>query len=462
MMFKRMFIVLGLVLTLTVPAVAQTVIQNDNTVLKQIIIFGRHSIRSSTVPLSALGQFAVQPWPAFNGYQGTGCLTLNGQTAATYLGQYFRHYLIDEQVLLSDNDQKNVSHLYFRSNCIERSFNTAYYFWQGLIQDQELKPAVHSYAIESPSCNDDPVFDPISTGVAQVNTTTALNQVLGIYGDGEGLTSAYNAEFSLILNALQPPNSSSNCPGTSSHPCVDPTSGGITFMTNLQPATGNVIGLGALQTTLEAADPFVMQYADNMTAAWGAFTPEQVSQHTRLIDLAFAIEDRLPYLSQVQSSNAASHILRTMQNAQHGYNLSGAFGNAGSKVVVVISSDNYVAGLAGILNLHWQLPTYQPDFCAPGGALVFELRQSMQTKKYLVRVYYTAQTFDQLRSLDPLNQNPPATMQLFVPGGSTSVTNPDVDFTSFQKLLKSIINPKDVEYGRSPALLSGPATCQQQ
>ncbi|MDR3557513.1 MAG: hypothetical protein P4L55_22375 [Syntrophobacteraceae bacterium] len=59
-------------------------------------------------------------------------------------------------------------------------------------------------------------------------------------------------------------------------------------------------------------------------------------------------------------------------------------------------------------------------------------------------------------------QNPPATMQLFVPGGSTSITNPDVDFSSFQKLLKSVINPKAVEYGPSPPLLSGPATCRQQ
>ncbi|MDR3557516.1 MAG: hypothetical protein P4L55_22390 [Syntrophobacteraceae bacterium] len=459
-MFKRMFIVLGLVFTLTVPAVAQTVIQNDNTVLKQIIIFGRHSIRSSTVPPSVSAQFAIQPWPSFP--VPTGCLTPNGQTAATYLGQYFRHYLIDEGVLLSNNDRTNVSHLYFRSNCIERSFNTAYYFWQGLIQDQGLTPVVHSYAMESPSCSEDPVFDPISTGVAQVNPTTALNQVLGIYGDGEGLTSAFNAEFSLILNALQPPNSSPNCPEGSSTPCVDPTSGGITFSTTPQPSAGNVISLGALATTLEAAEPFVMQYADNMTTAWGELTPAQVSQHTRLIDLGFAIEERLPYLSQVQRSNAASHILRTMQNAANGYNLQGAFGNAGSKVVAVISSDNYVAGLAGLLNLHWQLPTYQPDFCAPGGALVFELRKSMQTKKYLVRVFYTAQTFDQLRSLDPLTQNPPATMQLFVPGGSASVTNPDVDFSSFQKLLKSLINPKDVEYGPSPPLLSGPATCRQQ
>ena len=106
----------------------------------------------------------------------------------------------------------------------------------------------------------------------------------------------------------------------------------------------------------------------------------------------------------------------------------------------------YVAGLAGLLNVHWQLPGYQPDFCAPGGALVFELRQSNRSKQYLVRVFYTAQTFDQLRSLTPLTlKNPPATMQLMVPGGSNSATNLDVNFGVFQKLMKNAIGQQYVE-----------------
>ena len=131
-----------------------------------------------------------------------------------------------------------------------------------------------------------------------------------------------------------------------------------------------------------------------------------------------------------------------MQQAVNGVNVPGAFGNAGSRTVVVISSDAYVAGLAGLLHLHWQLPGYQPDFCAPGGALVFELRQSNRSKEYLVRVFYTAQTFDQLRNLTTLTlYEPPATMQLLVPGGSNSATDLDVNFGVFQKLMMNAINP---------------------
>jgi 4-phytase/acid phosphatase len=105
-----------------------------------------------------------------------------------------------------------------------------------------------------------------------------------------------------------------------------------------------------------------------------------------------------------------------------------------------------VAGLAGLLDLHWTLPGYQPDYCSPGGALVFELRQSKKTKDYLVRVFYTSQTFDQLRNLTPLTlETPPATMQLTIPRGSNSATNLDVSFDTFNTLLSKAIDQKDVQ-----------------
>jgi len=53
-------------------------------------------------------------------------------------------------------------------------------------------------------------------------------------------------------------------------------------------------------------------------------------------------------------------------------------------------------------------------------------------------------------------------MQLLVPGGSTSTTNLDVDFSVFQNLVRNAINPANVEFYPSPAPLPGPAACPQQ
>ncbi len=476
-LFNRMVILLGLVLTLTVPVpgpvLAQTITNaNDGTTLKQIIIFGRHSIRSSTTCPSQLAQYAVQPWPPFEVLPG--CLTPNGTQAETLLGAYYRQYLLYEG-LLTGNDQTDAVRSYFRANSIERSWATADALGTGLIPNVTVP--VHSYPINTTNYQPDPVFDPIAANVAQVDPNLAATQVQEIFNNGTNATnattlaSAYSGEYSLIRSVLfnyplgtQPP------PPTPSG-YVDPTAPAIT-LTVSPPAptaplyyTGAIINVGGLQSTIDAADPFVMQYADGLEVGWGQLTLDQLSQQTRLISLQFNIEMRSPYLNQVQSSNAASHVLRTMQQVVNGVNLLGAFGTAKSRTVAVISSDAYVAGLAGLLQLHWQLPGYQPDFCAPGGALVFELRQSNTSKEYLVRVFYTAQTFDQLRGLTLLTLNePPATIQLLIPGGSTSATDLDVNFGVFQKLMSNAINPAYVEAPRKevpPGVLTG-VSCQQE
>jgi hypothetical protein len=126
--------------------------------------------------------------------------------------------------------------------------------------------------------------------------------------------------------------------------------------------------------------------------------------------------------------------------------LDGALGTNQPQALVIVSSDTFVAGLAGLLDVHWLLPGYQPDFCPPGGTLVFELRQVITNGQYLVRVFYTAQTFDQLRNLTTLTlEVPPATMQLFIPGGSNSDTNLDVAFATFSNLLTAAIGLEYVQ-----------------
>ncbi len=446
-MFKRMTILLGLALTLTVlvlvPVHAQTITDaNDDTTLRQIIIFGRHSIRASITDPSVLSQMAVDSYPSFDVPKGY--LTPNGRRAEVLLGSYFRKYLLREG-LLTGNTPTDASRSYFRANSIQRSNITAAAFQAGLVPDSEM--SVHSYPLGQP----DPVFDPVLANVAKVDPVRAATEVQAIFNDGAALASAYSGEYALIRSVLFDYPLGTQPPPVTPTGLVDPTSQAITLTANstLPLFTGGVINAGGLKSVLDATDPFVMQYADGFPlkkVAWGRLTLEQISQQTRLTNLDFKMELLSPYLNKVQSSNAASHVLRTMEQAVIGDDVPGAFGDAKSKILVVISSDGYVAGLSGLLQLHWQLPGYQPDFCAPGGALVFELRQSKSSKEYLVRAFYTAQTFDQLRNLTPLTlKKPPATKQLLIPGGSKSATDLDVDFFSFQKLMRKAIGERYVQ-----------------
>jgi 4-phytase / acid phosphatase len=441
-LFKRVTVLVGLVFTLNIPVSgpvpAQTISNaNDGTVLKQIIIFGRHSIRSSVTDPSELQTYAVDGYPDFGVPQGY--LTPRGRLAEALLGAYYRSYLLN-QGLLTGNDKKDAAHSYFRSNSIERSYETASAFQGSLIPN--ATESVHSFPFSTP----DAVFDPILAGVAKVDPYRAQNEAQAIFNSGSALASAYSGEYSLLRSVLfdnQP------APPDKTDPTAEEitlTAATVTPNDTMPLYTGGIIKIGGLQSVINAADPFVMQYADGLDLAWGRLTLDQLSQQTRIVGLQFDIEMRSPYLNKVQSSNAASHVLRTMLQAIYGLSFPGAFGDAKSRAVVVISSDGYVSGLAGLLQMHWQLPGYQPDFCAPGGALVFELRQVKRSKKYIVRVFYTAQTLDQLRYLTPLTlDHPPATIQLLVPDGSNSATSPDVDFGTFQKLMKNAIGNEYVE-----------------
>ncbi len=441
---KAILAVLLLAVATEGPVLAQTTnAADDGTVLKQIIIFGRHSIRSSVTASNTLQQDAVDAYPAFVGVP-IGYLTPNGRLAAGLLGSYFHDYLVQEG-LLTGNTNTDLALSYFRANTIERSYITAAEFGAGLIPGASIP--VHTF----PAGSNDLVFDPLSAGVAMVDPTRAVTEIQGIFGSGSNLMSAYSGELSLVSQVLYPPGTQ---PTGTNQGSVDPTTQPITLVASPpQPsgppyATGEVINMGGLDSTVSAADPFVMQYADGFPTnevAWGRLTLNTLSQQTRLVTLQFDICMRSPYLAQVQSSSAASHILRSMLQVTGGTPLDGALGTPQSQVLVIVSSDGFVAGLAGLLDVHWLLPGYQPDFCAPGGALVFELRQVTATGEYLVRVFYTAQTFDQLRNLTHLTLGaPPATQQLLVPGGS-STTNLDVDFNTFSNLVTAAIGLEYVE-----------------
>jgi 4-phytase/acid phosphatase len=449
----------GLLLAVAIenPVLAQTIkAVDDGTVLKEIILFGRHSIRSAITATNSLNQCSANPFPDFVGVP-VGYLTPHGHQAAGLLGSYFHDYLLHEGLLTGDTSS-DLAHSYFRANVIERSYMTAASFGAALIPGANIP--VHTYNPTNLAVAD-PVFDPLLAGFATVDPVRALTEVQGVFGSGTNLASAYSGELSLISKVLYPPGTQPLYPGTSPTNNAPPGSFDpitvpiiLTDSAPLPPPlppyyTGNVINTGGLNLTAVAADPFVMQYADGFPTndvGWGRLTLDALSQQTRLGILQINIAMRQPYLDRVQSSSAASHILRSMLQVTGGVPLDGAFGDPQSEVLVIISSDGYVAGLAGLLDMHWLLPGYQPDFCAPGGALVFELRQVRATGQYLVRAFYTAQTFDQLRNLTPLTlEEPPATMQLLIPGGSNSATNLDVNFSTFSNLMNEAIGLEYVQ-----------------
>jgi 4-phytase / acid phosphatase len=409
----------------------------DTTALRQVIIFGRHAVRTPNSPNSVLNNFSVLPYPTFP-VSGLSVITPNGQANETNLGGYFRLWLTQEK-LLTGNDAADNASVYLRADGAPLLIDTARAFAAGLL------PAA-SVTVNSTAATD-PLFHPVDAGVAKLNADKAVAAVNGrLGGNPQALATAYAAELALLRSVLL------NYPaGTTPTP---PTPAGkldvtVSPITVAAGSTALPVNLGGLMTIDTALDPLLMEYADGLPAsdvAWGGLNAGGINQVYRLYEKTLDLEYRTPYLAGVQSSNLASHIGRTLLQSATGTNMTGALGNRSDKVIGLIASNFNIAGLAGLLSLDWLVPGYQPDVAAPGGALVFELRQSLATGEFIVRTVYVTQTLDQLRARTPLTfAAPPAVVPVFVPGCSTHNAAFDCPLEQFVKMIGRVVDSKSVD-----------------
>jgi 4-phytase / acid phosphatase len=408
----------------------------DDTQLKQVIIFGRHNVRSPVAPNSLLNTFSVQPYPDF-GVAAPGILTSNGVTLETILGGYYRLWLTKEG-LLTGNGSADAASAYFRANVLQRTIASAQAFAFGLL------PAISVNVNHYGPTDSDPLFDPVGAGVARLDQQKAVAAVMGrLGGNPQSLTSAYAPELALTRSLLFGyPASETPVPATPAGK-VDVTAIPIDV------AAGSPVTIAGLTEVGAAVDPFIMEYANGLPVSevgWGQLTAAGISQTSRLYILVQDLEFRTPYLAGVQSSNVASHVVRSLVQAATGNAMPGALGNPSTKVILLVASDVNITGLAGLFHLDWILPGYQTDECSPGGALVFELRQSQSTGEYTVRASYIAQTLDQLRNLTPLTLDaPPAIAPVFIPGCSVGNATFDCPLANFVKLAKHAIDAQSAD-----------------
>ena len=263
----------------------------DDTQLKQVIIFGRHSVRSALEPSSFLNTFSAQPFPEFS--VPPGYLTTHGAALETILGSYYRLWLMQEG-LLTGADSVDAPFVYLRANTLERTRASAHAFATGLLP-------LASVNVNYTQQGSDPLFDPVGAGVAQLDSQRAVASVAGRLGDNaQSLASAYASELALTRSVLFDYPLSQNPPPATPAGKIDVTT--MTFDI-AHGQSGAPVDLGGLLTAAIVTDPFVFEYADGMPASnvgWGHLTEGGISQITRLTTLVFDLEYRTPYLDQVR------------------------------------------------------------------------------------------------------------------------------------------------------------------
>jgi 4-phytase / acid phosphatase len=429
----------GVSLTLMIFSGALAAQPIDDTQLKQVIIFGRHSVRTPIVSNSALDLFSALPFPDFAA-SGLAVMTPNGRTNETLLGGYFR-LLLKNEGLLTGDDSADADFVYIRANDAPLIVDTAQAFTSGLLPGATLNVD----SLTAPA--NDPLFNPVAAGVALLDERKAVAAVNGrLGGNPQALSTAYATELALTRSVLfNYPVDAATVPATPAGK-IDVTAIPISVAAGDSTLPVNLGGLTDVDT---AIDPFVMEYADGLPASeigWGRVNAGTISQINRLYDLLLDLEFRTPYLARVQSSNLASHIIRSLLQAATGKAMPGTLGNPSSKVIVLVASNTNISGLAALFQLDWILPSYQRDVAAPGGVLLFELRQSQSTGEYLVRASYVAQTMDQLRNQTPLTLTaPPASAPVFIPNCSINNATFDCPLAKLVELEKHAVDPHSVD-----------------
>jgi 4-phytase/acid phosphatase len=367
-----------------------------------------------------------------------GDLTNNGQVNETILGSYYRLWLTKEG-LLTGNDSADAASVHFRAIAVPLIIDTAKAFAVGMLPQANV--------FVNAQQGSDPLFDPLGAGVALLDQQMAKAAVEGRFGgNAQSLASAYAPELALTRSILFGyPAGETPVPATPAGK-VDVTA--IPFaVTDGEPNLP--VGLGGLATVNVAIDPFIFEYTDGLPAAeigWGQLTAGGISQITRLLSVILDLEFRTPYLARVQSSNLASHVVRSMVQGATGNAMKGSVGDPSTKVIVLMAANTNVTGLAGLLNLDWIVPGYVPDESAPGGVLMFELRQSQSTGEFIVRASYVVQTMDQLRNRTVLTLTaPPATAPVFIPGCRARNATFDCPLTTFVGVTEHAIDPDSVD-----------------
>jgi 4-phytase/acid phosphatase len=264
----------GLILALALPAglaVAQPGSQPvDDTQLKQVIIFGRHGVRTPVLPNASLNVFSAVPFPDF-AVSGLAVLTPNGGKNETLLGGYFRLRLTQEG-LLTGKDPADAAFVYLRANGTPLILGTAQAFAAGMLPAASIN--INSYTAPA----NDPLFNPLNAGVATLDYRQAVAAVNGRLGDNPlSLAFAYAPELALARSLLfNYPVSQTPVPATPAGK-IDATAIPVSVAAGT-PALP--VDLGGLTAVSYAIDPFVMEYADGLPdsqVGWGQLTAEFVN-----------------------------------------------------------------------------------------------------------------------------------------------------------------------------------------
>ncbi len=368
--------------------------QPSNADLQLVVMLSRHGVRSPIGSPDQYGKYSAAPWPAWD--VPPGYLTPHGYQLMKLFGAWDRAHFSNGGLFASAGCA-DAARVTIVADSDQRTRETGKALAEGMFPGCQIE--VHAL----PEGARDPLFRPLESGAAHPDGALTTAAVLGrIGGSYNNLATAYSAQLGVLDNIL------AGCGHA-------PANAKRTSLFAIPDAHSRV------STAATIAENLLLEYTTGMSQAdtgWGCLDGATLRTVMQVNSANWDYGMRTPAVARPRASLLLDRILKTMEQGASGEAVPGAIGKPGDRLVLLVGHDTNIATVAGALGIDWIMDG-RVDDTPPGGALLFELWRSRGGGKSFVRLEYTAQTLEQMRSAEPLTSaNPPAQAPIFVPGCS--------------------------------------------
>jgi 4-phytase / acid phosphatase len=389
------------------PSIAQSAAAGSKDAdLEMVVVLSRHGVRAPLTPQADLDKFSAAPWPKWE--VAPGIQTPHGNELIRILGGWDRAHWSGEG-LLASSGCADADRVTIVADTDQRTRETGKALAEGIFPGCTIE--VHS----RPEGTVDPLFRSLNAGAMHPDAALAAAAIEGrIGGDPKDLTDAYRPQLAALDRVLA---------GCGKVPDNPKRTSIFDIPASLKPGNGDplVSSRGPVTTGATFAENLLLEYTQGMSDAdtgWGCLDGATL-RHVMQVDAAgWEYAYRTPTVARIYASNLLDHIEKTLQQGASGKPVAGAVGKPSDKLVILVGHDSNIAAVAGALDIDWALDG-RIDDTPPGGALVFELWRTHGDGRQFVRVFYRAQSLEQMRRTEALTPtNPPGVAPIFIPGCS--------------------------------------------